>query len=93
MTPDRAEVWLRAWCSYVSSFKRAATAITAADECLAAFDERFPNQDKLRGALEKIAEFDVNGWDSDYCEVAMRFVDIARDALGMPTATNIPPVL
>lgn len=39
----REEVWMRAFCAYVASFNaRTESGIRAADECLAAFDERFP---------------------------------------------------
>jgi hypothetical protein len=39
----REEVWMRAFGAYVGSFNaRAETAIRAADECLAAFEQRFP---------------------------------------------------
>jgi hypothetical protein len=39
----REEVWMRAFCAYVSSFNaRTESGLRAADDCLKAFDERFP---------------------------------------------------
>lgn len=37
------EVWLRAFCAYVSSFNgRTEAGVRTADECLNAFEKRFP---------------------------------------------------
>lgn len=41
-TMARDQIWVRAYCSFVRAGGGSQTAIVCADQCLAAYDERFP---------------------------------------------------